>query len=128
MVGLAERGVRPAVVDDQFGRLTFTAELARAVRHLLNVSAPYGTYNLTSAGPTMTWVAIAREIFAVRGADPSAVSGTTTAAYAAGKDLAPRPRHSTLSLEKITATGFRPVEGLEALRHYLAALDPPGAP
>ena len=125
MAGLAERGVRPAVVDDQFGRLTFTADLAQAIRHLLDVAAPYGTYNVSSAGPAMTWAAIAREVYAARGADPAAVSETSTGAYAAGKQLAPRPRHSTLDLEKITATGFRPVDGLEALRHYLSALGPP---
>jgi dTDP-4-dehydrorhamnose reductase len=125
MVGLADRGVQPAVVEDQYGRLTFTAELARAVRHLLDVSAPYGTYNVTNSGPTTTWADIARQVFAARGADPAAVSGTTTAEYGAGRDLAPRPRHSTLSLDKITATGFQPGEALEALRHYLAALDQP---
>jgi dTDP-4-dehydrorhamnose reductase len=125
MVGLAERAVKPAVVEDQYGRLTFTAELARAARHLLDVSAPYGTYNVTNSGPTTTWAAIARQVFAARGEDPAAVSGTTTADYGAGRDLAPRPRHSTLSLDKITATGFQPGEALEALRHYVAALDQP---
>jgi dTDP-4-dehydrorhamnose reductase len=122
MAGLADRGVRPAVVEDQYGRLTFTDDLARATRHLLDVAAPYGTYNVTSAGPTTTWADIAREVYAARGADPGAVSGTTTAAYAAGKNLAPRPRHSTLSLDKITATGFSPGDGLEALQRYLSAL------
>jgi dTDP-4-dehydrorhamnose reductase len=122
MAGLADRGVRPAVVEDQYGRLTFTDDLARAVRHLLEVSAAYGTYNLTSTGPTTTWAEIAREVYAARGADPAAVSGTTTEAYAAGKNLAPRPRHSTLGLDRITATGFFPVEGGQALRRYLAAL------
>ncbi len=84
---------------------------------------PYGTYNLTSAGPTTTWAAIAREVYAARGADPAAVTGASTAAYAAGKELAPRPQHSTLSLNKITATGFQPGEGSEALRRYLSGLD-----
>jgi dTDP-4-dehydrorhamnose reductase len=125
MAGLADRGVRPAVVQDQYGRLTFTDDLARAVRHLLEVSAVYGTYNVTSTGPTTTWVDIAREVYAACGADPAAVSGTTTAAYAAGKNLAPRPRHSTLNLDKITATGFSPTDGLQALQRYLSALDRP---
>ena len=40
----------PSVVDDQVGRLTFTADLARAIRHLLDTGAPYGTYNVTGAG------------------------------------------------------------------------------
>ena len=43
MAGLADRGVSPRVVDDQIGRLTFTAELARATRHLLETAAPHGT-------------------------------------------------------------------------------------
>jgi dTDP-4-dehydrorhamnose 3,5-epimerase len=127
MAGLADRGVRPAVVEDQYGRLSFTEELARAVRHLLQVSAAYGTYNVTSAGPATTWADIARQVFAARGADPAAVSGTTTAAYAAGKNLAPRPRHSTLSLDKITATGFSPGNGVEGLQRYLSALGQPPA-
>jgi dTDP-4-dehydrorhamnose 3,5-epimerase len=125
MVGLADRGVRPTVVEDQDGRLTFTTELARALRHLLDVTAPYGTYNVTGAGPTTTWADIARKVFAIRGADPAAVSGTTTDAYAGGKHLAPRPRHSTLSVDKITATGFQPAEALEGLRQYVSRLDQP---
>ena len=122
MAGLADRGVRPAVVEDQYGRLTFTTELARAVLHLLDISAPYGTYNVTNAGQVMTWADIAREVYAARGADPAEVSGTTAAAYAAGKSLAPRPRHSMLSLKKISATGFQPADALEALRQYLSAV------
>src|SRR5690606_18290495 len=39
---LADEGASPAVVDDQWGRPTFATELARAVRHLLTVRAPYG--------------------------------------------------------------------------------------
>ena len=35
MASLAERGVDPAVVDDQIGRLTFTSEIARGIRHLV---------------------------------------------------------------------------------------------
>ena len=88
------------------------------------MSAPFGTYNLTNAGPPMTWADIAREVFAARGADPAAVSGTTTAAYAAGRDMAPRPRHSTLSLDKITGTGFRPVAALEELQRVPVGAGP----
>ena len=47
MLSLAARGVDPSVVNDQFGRLTFTSELARAIRHLTQTRAPYGTYNVS---------------------------------------------------------------------------------
>jgi dTDP-4-dehydrorhamnose reductase len=120
MAGLAERGVSPAVVDDQHGRLTFTAELARGIRHLLESEAPFGTYNLSNAGPTQTWADIAAEVFRLSGRDPADVTRVSTATYAEGKDLAPRPVHSTLRLDKITAAGFRPEEAGPALRRYLA--------
>ncbi len=47
----------------------------------------------------------------------------TTEQYAAGKDLAPRPRHSTLALDRIEAAGFRPLDGERGLAAYLAELD-----
>ena len=48
------------------------------------------------------------------------VSPVTTEEYAAGKDLAPRPAHSALSLAKIRATGFEPRDVLEDLEAYLS--------
>jgi dTDP-4-dehydrorhamnose reductase/dTDP-4-dehydrorhamnose 3,5-epimerase len=122
MVSLADSGVEPGVVDDQYGRLTFSDDLAAGIAHLLHSEAPYGTYNLTSDGPVMTWADIAREVFAARGRTASAVAGLTTQAYAAGKQLAPRPRYSTLSLDKIKAAGFAPRPGPELLRAYLDRL------
>jgi dTDP-4-dehydrorhamnose 3,5-epimerase len=122
MAALAERGIAPGVVDDQYGRLTFTSEITRAIQHLLRVRAPYGTYNLSNGGDPMTWAAIAREVFTARGADPADVVSVTTAVYGEGKNLAPRPQHSVLSLDKISATGFQPTDAWAQLREYLAAL------
>ena len=39
MASLADRGISPAVVDDQIGRLTFAADLAAGIAHLLCRSA-----------------------------------------------------------------------------------------
>ena len=36
MASLAARGIDPRVVDDQIGRLTFTGDIARGIRHLLD--------------------------------------------------------------------------------------------
>ncbi len=119
MATLAERGIAPKVVDDQFGRLTFTSTLADGITHLLaNRPAP-GTYNLTNAGSTRSWFEIARQVFAAVGSDPEAVSPQSTADFAAGKLTAPRPRHSTLDLSKIEATGFSPADADAELRVYL---------
>ena len=43
----------------------------------------------------------------------------TTAEFAQGKLMSPRPRHSTLDLSKIEATGFVPSDQRQALREYL---------
>jgi dTDP-4-dehydrorhamnose 3,5-epimerase len=122
MASLADRGIKPGVVDDQYGRLTFTAEITRAIRHLLDVNAPYGTYNVSNGGEPMTWATIARSVFEARGQDPAAVTSLTTAQYGAGKSLAPRPVHSALTLDKIRATGFQVTDAAAELRSYLANL------
>ena len=122
MAALADRGVRPGVVADQIGRLTFTGELVRAIRHLLDSNAAYGTYNVSNAGAAMSWAEIARTVFEARGKDPSAVTELSTAEYRDGKSLAPRPQHSVLSLSKIIDAGFQPAEALPQLAGYLAAL------
>ena len=121
MAALADRDVRPGVVADQVGRLTFTGELVRAIRHLLDSKAAYGTYNVSNSGPPMSWAEIARTVFAARGKDPSAVTDLTTAEYREGKSLAPRPQHSLLSLDKIIDAGFRPAGASPQLSAYLAA-------
>jgi len=126
MASLADRGVAPGVVDDQFGRLTFTSEIARAVDHLLAVGAPYGIYNLTGDGPVTSWADIARTVFVERGRSASDVTAVSTAAYGEGKVLAPRPQHSALSLDKIRATGFQPAPAAESLRTYLRSLSTAG--
>jgi dTDP-4-dehydrorhamnose 3,5-epimerase/reductase len=122
MAHLADSGSNPEVVDDQFGRLTFTAELSRAIIHLLQVEAPYGTYNVSNDGEPMTWADIARAVFAARRRDPASVQNVTTAQYTVGKALAPRPRHSVLSLEKIISSGFRPADAMSQLQAYLSTL------
>ena len=121
MARLAAQGVQPAVVDDQFGRLTFTGDLAAGIVHLLDSGAAYGTYNLTNDGPVVSWFAIARRVFELSGAAASDVSPQTTADFATGRLVSPRPRHSALTLAKIKAAGFVPRDADEALRAYLAA-------
>ena len=55
-------------------------------------------------------------------ASPATAAPASTAEYFAGRQAAPRPANSTLDLTKITATGFQPTDGTEALRRYLDSL------
>ena len=120
MASMASRGIDPSVVDDQFGRLTFAADIAAAIVWLLNSpTASAGTYNLTSTGDVVSWAEIAREVFVRKGSEASRVAGVSTAHYYAGKTVAARPINSELSLDKITGTGFVPRDWRDALAAYL---------
>jgi dTDP-4-dehydrorhamnose 3,5-epimerase len=122
MKTLADKGVSPSVVGDQTGRLTFTAELSRATRHLLDVGAEHGTYNLSNGGAVMSWAEIAQAVYRLSGRDAADVTSTTTAAYFADKpEASPRPLNSAMSLAKIQATGFVPEDALVALERYVSA-------
>ena len=119
MARLARDGVSPAVVDDQVGRLTFAPDLAAATRHLLETRAPSGVYQVSSSGDPMTWAEIAEHVFAHEGRERSDVRRVSTDEYAAGRNLAGRPAHSTFDLSKIEATGFTPPGALDRLAAYL---------
>lgn len=121
MADLAARGVSPSVVDDQFGRLTFTTDLAAGIVHLLATGAPFGTYNLSNDGPVQSWCDIAREVFMLCGRDAADVTGVSTQDYSEGKLTSPRPRNSALDLTRIKATGFSPAPSAQRLAEYLAA-------
>jgi len=120
MLGLAEKGISPTVVDDQIGRLTFTSTLVNAIDHLLTTNAQYGTYNVTGSGESVSWADITREIFKLSGHDNLTVTGTTTEEYFAGKEgIAPRPLQSTLDLSKLAATNFTPNDWRSDLKAYI---------
>lgn len=121
MASLAERGIDPKVVDDQIGRLTFTNDLARGIRHLLETDAPPGVYNLTGSGDPLSWADLARQVFDLSGHDPARVTGVTTDEYfaTAAGPVAPRPRNSVLGLSRIEATGYVPRDHRDGLREYL---------
>ena len=120
MRDLAARGVCPAVVDDQHGRLTFTDDLAAAIKHLIAVEAPPGVYNMSNSGPEQTWCEIAADVFELCGRRRTDVRPVSTADYSNGKVFAPRPEHSLLSLDKLVATGFTPPPAQQRLREWLA--------
>ena len=122
MARLADSGACPAVVDDQVGRLTFATDIAAAIEHLLVVEAPFGTYNVSCSGPPASWADIAAFVFEARGRAASDVQRVSTSTFYASASglVAPRPAYSTLSLDKITATGFEPRDWRDALRHHLA--------
>lgn len=121
MATLCERGVSPSVVADQRGRPTHAEDLAKGIAHLLSTGAEYGVYNITSDGDTAGRDEIAMAVFIGMGGDPANVHPVTSAQYCAlAGPEAPRPAESTLSLDKIKATGFQPSNWRAALAIHLA--------
>ncbi|WP_225746060.1 sugar nucleotide-binding protein [Corynebacterium sp. Marseille-P4611] len=118
---LAAKGVEPKVIHDQRGRPTFAEDLAKGIVHLLNSDADYGVYNLSNSGDTVGRDEIAMAVFIGLGHDPAEVTPVSTEQYReiAGPE-APRPKESTLALDKIEATGFKPQNWRAALALYLA--------
>ncbi|HUC96808.1 MAG TPA: NAD(P)-dependent oxidoreductase [Candidatus Saccharimonadales bacterium] len=120
MKSLAEKGIKPSVVNDQIGRLTFTSDLARAIKHLIDIKAPYGVYNVSGDGEPASWADIAADVYELAGHSRDEVTGVSTNQYYEGKsDISPRPLQSALSLDKIKATGFAPTDWRQSLKVYL---------
>lgn len=120
MKSLAEKDIKPTVVGDQIGRLTFTQDLANGIKHLVDSRAAFGTYNLSNDGDPASWADIAKLVYEHSGKSANDVTPVTTQEYYAGKEgIAPRPLESTLSLDKIKATGFALRDWRQALQEYL---------
>ena len=110
------------VVDDQYGRLTFTGDMAEAIFHLLDSGAAYGTYDLTGSGRVESWSGIAKAVFdQTNGNGDRVVPIPTEEYFANAKDpVSPRPTHSALDLKKIEATGYPALDWEESLKKYVA--------
>jgi dTDP-4-dehydrorhamnose reductase len=119
MLGLAEKGVSPTVVADQIIRPTFTAELARAIKFLIDKPAESGIYNLTNEGEPVSWADFTRAIFKEAGFNLE-VTDTTLEKYSSSKTgVAPRPLNSVLDLAKIESIGFTPRDWRADLSEYI---------
>lgn len=126
MMGLSGRvakGELPkvTVVDDQYGRLTFTRDMAEAIFHLLGSDAAYGTYDLTGSGAVRSWADIARGVFDLANGNGEKVEPISTAEYFANakNPVSPRPTYSALDLTKIEATGLKVPDWEESLKAYV---------
>ena len=113
MIRLARSGACPAVVDDQRGQPTWSADVARQIHALITSRAPAGVYHATSTGET-TWFGLAGEVFALfdaagfagpEMARPAPVP-TTSAAY---QRPAPRPAYSVLGHDAWVSAGIAPI-------------------
>lgn len=122
MYELGKKDVSPAVVNDQFGRLTFANSLADFILYLLENQYEYGTYNFSNTGSVASWADIASEVFRIMDFS-SQVIPVTTKTYSQGKSpFAPRPTHCDFDLTKMLGTGFTTRDWQTKLKLYLETL------
>lgn len=140
MAALSDRCADPddalnqvTVVDDQFGRLTFTRDMAEGIFWLLGYregdaepSEPcgFGTYNLTNSGRVASWAEIAAKVFELKNGNAHAVIPVSTADYYASTKgpISARPRYSALSLHAISDVGYTPKSWEHRIPEYLRSI------
>ncbi|MFN8125141.1 MAG: dTDP-4-dehydrorhamnose reductase [Candidatus Nanopelagicales bacterium] len=110
MLRLEQERDEVAVVTDQVGQPTWSADLARQVRRLVEADAPAGIYHGTNAGET-SWFGLTREIYRLIGADPERVQPTTTDQF---PRPAPRPAYSVLGHTAWADAGLEPMRPWES--------------
>lgn len=116
MLRLGKEKDEIGVVHDQIGSPTWTVDLSRAIRALIDADCR-GTYHVANAG-SCSWCEFAAAIFEEAGLK-TIVKPITTGEL--GRP-APRPLYSVLGCGKLQRdTGFEPEGWREALRKYLKA-------
>ena len=113
---LAKERPQLTIVNDQYGRPTWTRTLAEFVVFLLQNQSPYGIYHLSN-DDACTWYEFAREI--LKDTDVE-VLPVTSAEF---PQKAYRPKHSVMSLQKAKRLGFTIATWRDALQQFLSSLN-----
>jgi dTDP-4-dehydrorhamnose reductase len=116
MLKLAQTHDHLTVVNDQFGRPSWTRTLAEFMTYALDHQLDYGIYHLSNDN-SCNWYEFAQAI--LKDKDVT-VSPVTSAEY---PQKAWRPRHSILDLSKTKATGFKIPTWQEALAAFMQEIN-----
>lgn len=115
MLNLAKTHQELTVVDDQYGRPSWTKTLAEFMTFAVDQHLDYGIYHLSNDN-SCNWYEFASAILADKDVTVKPVS---SAEY---PQKAWRPRHSILDLSKTKATGFEIPTWQDALKEFLQRL------
>ncbi|MFH9007973.1 dTDP-4-dehydrorhamnose reductase [Streptomyces afghaniensis] len=127
MIGLEARRDTVDVVDDQRGQPSWSADVAERIADLGVRLGPdaHGVFHATNSGEA-TWYELAREVFALVGADPDRVRPTSSAAF---PRPAPRPAYSVLAHRRWQEIGLPlPRDWRSALHEALPRIRKEGPP
>ncbi|MFD2306513.1 dTDP-4-dehydrorhamnose reductase [Enterococcus termitis] len=113
MQRLAETNKQLTVVDDQFGRPTWTRTLAEFMTFVIKQKAPYGVYHLSNDN-SCSWYEFAKEILKNTEVEVLPVDSSKF------PQKAIRPKYSVMDLSKTKELGFKIPTWQEALEAMLA--------
>lgn len=115
MIDLEARRDTLDVVDDQRGQPTWSADVAERIADLGPRLGPdtSGVFHATNSGEA-SWYELAREVFALIGADPDRVRPTSSAAF---PRPAPRPAYSALAHRRWQEIGLPLPRGWRSALH-----------
>lgn len=116
MLDLAKTHKELTVVDDQYGRPSWTKNLAEFMTFAVDQKLAYGIYHLSNDN-SCNWYEFASAILADKDVTVKPVS---SAEY---PQKAWRPRHSILDLSKTKATGFKIETWQDALKEFLQVIE-----
>ncbi|MDF3335262.1 dTDP-4-dehydrorhamnose reductase [Lacticaseibacillus rhamnosus] len=116
MLNLAKTHKELTVVDDQYGRPSWTKTLAEFMTFAVDQHLDYGIYHLSNDN-SCNWYEFASAILTDKDVTVKPVS---SAEY---PQKAWRPRHSILDLSKTKATGFEIPTWQDALKDFLKIVD-----
>jgi len=114
MITKAKKNEHINVVDDMWMSPTYTKDAALAIKKILELGLPFGTYHATNQG-YCTWFQFAEEIFRLVGLNPTLTPTKMHQLQAKAK----RPRFSGLTSKKLPKYGIETREWKEALYDYL---------
>lgn len=112
MQRLAETNKQLTVVDDQFGRPTWTRTLAEFMTFSIKEKVPYGVYHLSNDN-SCSWYEFAKEILKDKDVDVLPVDSSKF------PQKAIRPKYSVMDLSKTKNLGFTIPTWQEALASML---------
>ena len=115
MQKLAETRDELTIVNDQFGRPTWTRTLAEFMYFVIDQKAPFGIYHLSNDN-ACSWYEFAKEI--LKDTDVKVLPVTSEQF----PQKATRPQYSVMDLSKAKALGFKIPTWQEALQGMLAAV------
>ena len=116
MLNLAKTHKELTVVDDQYGRPSWTKTLAEFMTFAVDKRLDYGIYHLSNDN-SCNWYEFASAILADKDVTVKPVSSKEY------PQKAWRPRHSILDLSKTKATGFEIPTWQHALKNFLKSID-----